>query len=141
MRNLDEITGAVIDSSIALHRALGPGLYESVYEAILTQTLERRGFRVERQKPIQLSIDGLVFDEAFRLDLLVDERVIVELKSVETLAAVHRKQLVTYLRLMDLHVGLLINFGEVVLKNGIHRIVNKFPTSADAVLRVNRSIV
>ena len=140
MQNLDEITGAVVDASITLHRTLGPGLYESVYEALLAQSLTRRGFLVERQKPIRLVVDDNVFEEAFRLDLLINESVIVELKSVEALATVHRKQLLTYLRLTDRRVGLLINFGEAILKDGIHRMVNQYPTSANAQLQVNRSI-
>ena len=136
--NIDEITGAVIDASISLHRRLGPGLFESVYEAMLAQVLTKRGLRVERQKPIRLVLDDIEFDEGFRLDLLVEERVIVEVKSRETLLPVHMKQVTTYLRLTDIHVGLLINFGEAMLKDGIHRIVNKLPPSASTVLRVNQ---
>lgn len=85
MRELDEITGAVIEASIQIHRDLGPGLLESVYEVVLARSLERRGFEVERQKPIRFEYDGMVFDEGFRTDLLVDCRVVVELKSVEKL--------------------------------------------------------
>lgn len=140
MRNLDEITGAVIDASIELHRTFGPGLFESVYEAVLAHSLTQRGFHVERQKLIRLVVDDVIFEEAFRLDLLINESVIIELKSVEKLAAVHRKQLLTYLRLTDLRVGLLINFGESVLKDGIHRIVNKYPVTADSKLQINRTI-
>ena len=138
MKELDEITGAVIDAAMKLHIALGPGLLESVYEAVLARDLERRGFRVERQKGIRIEYDGLFFEEGFRADLLVDSRVIVELKSVETLTPVHSKQLLTYLRLMHLPVGLLINFGAATLKEGLHRIVNRLPPSASPRLRVNQ---
>ncbi len=140
MRPLDEITGAVVDASVKIHKELGPGLLESVYEVILARELERRGFDVERQRLISFEYDGMFFEEGFRIDLLVDRRVVVELKSVEMLAPVHSKQLLTYLRLMDMHVGLLINFGEATLKDGLRRIVNGLPSSASPYLRVNRAI-
>ncbi len=140
MRPLDEITGAVVDASVKIHKELGPGLLESVYEVILARELERRGFDVERQRLINFEYDGMFFEEGFRIDLLVDRRVVVELKSVEMLAPVHSKQLLTYLRLMDMHVGLLINFGEATLKDGLRRIVNGLPSSASPYLRVNRAI-
>ena len=138
MKELDDITGAVVDSAMKIHIELGPGLLESVYEAVLARALERRGLQVERQKVIRFEYDGMVFDEGFRTDLLVEGRVIVELKSVEKLAPVHSKQLLTYLRLMNLPVGLLINFGSATLKEGLHRIVNKLPSSASPSLRVNQ---
>jgi iron complex transport system substrate-binding protein len=138
MKELDEITGAIIDASIQIHRDLGPGLLESVYEIVLARSLERRGFHVKRQKPITFEYDGMVFEEGFRTDLLVDDRVVVELKSVETLARVHSKQLLTYIRLMHLPVGLLINFGGETLKEGLHRIVNNLSPSASPHLRVNQ---
>jgi GxxExxY protein len=137
---LDDITGAIIDSAIKIHKDLGPGLLESVYEVILAKSLEKRGLHVERQVPFRFHYDGMIFEEGFRLDLLVEHRVIVELKSVETLAPVHGKILLTYLRLMNLQVGLLINFGEAVLKDGIHRVVNNLPPSASPRLRVNQSL-
>ena len=135
---LDDITGAIIDCAIEIHRELGPGLLESVYEAVLARSLERRGFQVERQQTIRFEYDGMVFEEGFRIDLLVDGRVVVELKSVEHLAPVHSKQLLTYLRLLNLPVGLLMNFGAATLKEGLHRIVNKLPAAASSVLRVNQ---
>jgi GxxExxY protein len=138
MRELDEITGAIVDASIHIHKDLGPGLLESVYEVVLARSLERRGFQVERQKSIRFEYDGMIFEEGFRTDLLVDSRVVVELKSVETLARVHSKQLLTYIRLMHLPVGLLINFGGETLKEGLHRIVNKLSPSASPCLRVNQ---
>jgi hypothetical protein len=117
MSELDDITGAIIDAAIKIHKDLGPGLLESVYEVILAKTLEKRGLRVERQG-----------------------RVIIELKSIETLSPVHSKITLTYLRLMNLQVGLLINFGEAVLKDGIHRTVNNLPPSASPRLRVNQPL-
>lgn len=138
MRELDEITGAIVDSALKMHIELGPGLLESVYEIVLARALERRGFRVERQKAIRFGYDGMTFDEGFRTDLLVEGRVVVELKSVEKLAPVHSKQVLTYLRLTNLPVGLLINFGAATLKEGLHRIVNNLPASASPRLRVNR---
>ena len=138
MKELDDITGAVVDAAMNIHMELGPGLLESVYEAVLARALERRGFRVERQKVIRFEYDGMVFEEGFRADLIVDERVVVELKSVEKLAPVHSKQLLTYLRLMNLPVGLLINFGAATLKEGLHRIVNNLQPSASPRLRVNQ---
>ena len=138
MKDLDEFTGGIIDAAIKIHIELGPGLLESVYEAVLARALERRGFQVNRQRMIRFEYDGMVFEEGFRTDLIIDERVIVELKSVETLAPVHSKQLLTYLRLMKLPVGLLMNFGAPTLKEGLHRIVNNLPPSASPRLRVNQ---
>jgi iron complex transport system substrate-binding protein len=124
--NVNEITANVIDRSIKIHQDLGPGLLESVYESILEKELKRNGFFVERQKPISFSYDGLEFDDGFRIDLLVERTVILELKSVETILPVHAKQLLTYLKLTNLQVGLLLNFGAPVMKNGIQRIVNNY---------------
>lgn len=135
---LDDITGAIIDAAMKIHTDLGPGLLESVYETVLARALQKRGFEVERQKPIQFEYDGVMFDEGFRVDLLVAGKVIVELKSVENLTPVHGKQLLTYLRLTNLPVGLLINFSACTLKEGLHRIVNKLPPSASSHLRVNQ---
>jgi iron complex transport system substrate-binding protein len=138
MKELDDITGTIVDAAIKIHRNLGPGLLESVYELVLACELERRGLQVERQKTISFEYEGMVFNEGFRADMLVESRVIVELKSVETLSQVHGKQLLTYLRLMHLPVGLLINFGAVTLKDGLHRIVNGLASSASPRLRVNQ---
>ena len=135
---LDDITAAIVDASMQIHKELWPGLLESVYEAVLARALERRGLQVERQKTIRFEYDGMVFDEGFRLDLLVSQKVIVELKSVENLAPVHGKQLLTYLRLMNLTVGLLINFGAATLKAGLRRVVNNLDPSASPQLRVNQ---
>jgi GxxExxY protein len=138
-RDLDEITGVIVDAALKLHRSLGPGLLESVYEAVLARDLERRGLRVERQRVLRFEYDGMVFEEGLRLDILVEGCVIVELKSVENLNPVHQKQLLTYLRLTGNSVGLLINFGAATLKEGLHRIVNNLPPSASPRLRVNQN--
>lgn len=138
MKQLDGITEKIIGSSIKLHQTLGPGLLESVYELILARDLERAGLQVERQRPVSFEYDGLWFDDAFRVDLFVEGTIVVELKSVETLAPVHSKQLLTYLRLLNLPVGLLLNFGAATLKDGLHRVVNHLDPSASPRLRVNR---
>lgn len=103
--DLDFLSGEILDSAIRVHRRYGPGLLESVYEVLLTKELERRGLRVERQKSIPLELDGVRFEEGFRLDLLVEGAVIVEVKSVDRLAPAHWKQVLTYLRLLDLRLG------------------------------------
>ncbi len=125
-RTENEISGVILTESIKLHQELGPGLLESVYEVILTERLRKAGLKVETQKPITFVFDGMTFDNGFRVDLLVEDMVVIELKSVETLMPVHHKQLLTYLKLMHLHLGLLINFGAPMLKNGFHRIVNGY---------------
>jgi iron complex transport system substrate-binding protein len=135
---LDRTTGAVVDIALKIHRELGPGLLESVYEAILARDLARRGFRVDRQQSLSFEFDGLRFDNALRLDLLVDQRVVVEIKSVDRLAPVHSKQVLSYLRLLKLPVGLLVNFGGATLREGLVRIVNKLDPSASPRLRVNQ---
>lgn len=141
MKNLDDITGAIVDTAMKIHIDLGPGLLESVYEMVLAKSLQKHGFGVDRQKPVTFEYDGILFDEGFRVDLLVENRVVVELKSVEKLNPVHSKQLLTYLRLMNLPVGLLINFGAATLKEGLHRIVNNLQSSASSRLRVNQNEV
>jgi iron complex transport system substrate-binding protein len=127
---MDEITGEIVDAAVKLHKRLGPGLLESVYELFLAKELYRRGLVVERRKLITIDIDGIRVDHAFRVDLLINGSVIVELKSIETLAPVHFKQVLTYPRLLDLRVGLLINFGAATMKEGLHRIVNDYVPSA-----------
>ena len=123
--NINDISGKIIDTAINIHRKLGPGLLESVYRKILAYELRKQGFLVEEEKPIPVIWDDITIDIGFRADLLVEDRVIVELKSLEELAPVHYKQILTHLRLADKRLGLLINFGEALLKDGIHRIVNK----------------
>jgi len=126
MRNIDEITGLIVDSEVKLHKRLGPGLLESVYEMILEKDLMAAGLSVERQKPISFDYEGIQFTDAFRIDLLVENLVIVELKSTEQYSPVHSKQVLTYLKLMNLPVGLLLNFGAPTMKDGMRRIVNGY---------------
>lgn len=120
----DEISYKIIGAAIELHRALGPGLLESVYETALARDLREMGFQVEQQKGLPFMYKELEFDRGFRMDLLVNEKVIVEIKSVETLSPVHFSQTLTYLKLADKRLALLINFNVPVLKEGIHRMVN-----------------
>jgi GxxExxY protein len=125
----DRIASLVVDACVKIHMALGPGLLESVYERVLMHELEQRGCRVQAQVPIPIVYRGITFKEGFRADLIVSERLIVELKSVEHLMPVHKKQLLSYLRLTGLRLGLLVNFGEELMKTGIHRIINNRPCS------------
>jgi len=124
--DLEGIARAVVDCGYQLHCELGPGLLESAYEALMAAALRQSGFRVSRQVSIPMNFRGIRVEDAFRVDLLINERLIVELKSVERLAAVHGKQLLTYLRLMDLPLGLLINFGQPTFKEGIRRVANNY---------------
>ena len=122
----NEITSVVIEVAIDIHRRLGPGLLESVYRKILAHELRKRGLEVVEEKPIPVVWDGINLEVGFRADLIVNQMVIVELKSCEAVNPVFKKQLLTHLRLTNTQVGLLINFGEELLKNGIHRIVNNY---------------
>lgn len=127
--DVDAVTAEIVDAALHLHRRLGPGLLESVYEALLAQELRRRHLVVERQRLVSFELDGLRFEDGLRVDLLVNNCVVVELKAVEKLAPVHWRQVLTYLRVLDLRVGLLINFGGLTLKEGLHRIVNNYVSS------------
>ena len=120
----NEIGKCIVDIAIQIHREMGPGLLESVYEAILAHQLRQRNFDIKRQVAIPIEYRGLRFDEGFRADLIVDNKVIIELKCVEKLNNAHRKQLLTYLRLTEMHLGYLLNFSESLMKYGIHRTVN-----------------
>ena len=120
----NEIAKQILDAAFVVHTKLGPGLLESVYEVVLAYELRKRGFTAERQKGMPIIYDNIRFDEAFRSDLVVNGKVVAELKSVEALLPVHAKQFLTQLRLSGLKLGLLINFGEVHLKNGIKRVIN-----------------
>ncbi len=120
----NEIADRVMDAAFQIHRELGPGLLEIVYEVILARKLTDTGLVVERQVPVSIRFQGILFDEGFRADLFVNNKVIIELKSVERLQPVHSKQLLTYLRLTGCRLGLLINFGENLMKDGFKRVVN-----------------
>lgn len=139
MTDIDRITGDVLDTALRIHRELGPGLLESVYEMVLAGKLSAMGYVVARQRPVDIEFDGMRFDAAFRIDLLVEERLLVEIKSVERINAAHAKQLLTYLRLTRQPVGLLINFGGATLKEGVRRLVNDYQPSASPRLRANQS--
>ena len=123
----NDVARQVVDAAYKVHSALGPGLLESVYQAVLHRELARRGLKVEGQVPVPIIYEELQFDEGFRADLVVEDCVILELKSVEKLAAVHPKQLLTCFRLANKRLGLLINFGEALIKDGLHRVVNNLP--------------
>lgn len=124
MLDENEISKIIVVTAIELHKKLGPGLLESVYENTLAFDLKEKGLSVEQQVPMPLIYKENKFEVGYRLDLLINGKVIIELKSVESLAPVHYAQVLTYLKLSDLKLGLLINFNEALLKNGIHRIVN-----------------
>ncbi len=123
----NEIAKIVVQAALELHSELGPGLLESVYEVLLCDALKRQGLSVDRQRPIPIVFRGIHFDEGFRTDLIVNDCVLVELKSVEALVNLHKKQVLTYLRLTGLRLGLLINFNAVLIKDGIRRIANGMP--------------
>ena len=125
--NLNRFTESIIGAAIEVHRALGPGLLESAYEACLTFELAQRGLQVERQRPLPVVYQEVKPDCGYRLDLLVEEAVIVEVKAVDRLMPIHQAQLLSYLKLSGCKVGLLINFNVKVLKDGIRRVVNDFP--------------
>jgi len=127
---LDSITRRIIGAAIEVHRRLGPGLLESAYETCLAFELRQLGFRTDQQKPLPVVYKDVKLDCGYRLDLVVEDSVVVEVKAVEQLAPIHDAQLLSYLRLSEKRVGLLINFHVRVLKNGLKRIVNDFPDSA-----------
>ena len=120
----NQISREIVDAAYQIHTRLGAGLLESVYETVMAYELQKRGLRFERQKPIAVVYEGMNLGEGFRADFIVENLVIIELKSVEHIAPVHKKQLLTYLRLTNKHLGLLINFNTDLIKNGITRIVN-----------------
>ncbi|MHB0874411.1 MAG: GxxExxY protein [Anaerolineae bacterium] len=121
---LNELSRTIIGSAIAVHRELGPGLLESAYEACLAYEISSRGLAVEQQKPLPLTYRGLTLDCGYRLDLLVENSVVVEVKAIDALAPIHTAQILSYLRLLDCRLGLLINFNVEVLKDGVRRVVN-----------------
>jgi iron complex transport system substrate-binding protein len=124
--DLNVVTGQIVDAALKIHEALGPGLLESVYQSVLERELDRRGLHVAAQCNVPFQFEGMHFQQGLTVDLLVERAVVVELKSVEKLAPVHFKQVLTYLRLLDYRIGLLINFGGARLKDGLHRIANDY---------------
>lgn len=127
----NEIARVVVDAAYCVHKHFGPGLLETVYEVSLAHELTKRGLRVERQKGISVRYDSITFDEGFRADLVVEDKVVLELKAVEAVHRVYKKQLLTYLRLMGKRLGLLVNFNEDLIKDGISRVVNGLPDEDD----------
>jgi GxxExxY protein len=122
--NENEIGRLIVDCAVRLHMALGPGLLETVYEVLLAHELKEAGLKVVRQVPIPIEFHGIRFDEGFRADLVVEDKVIIELKSVESVTKAHKKQVLTYLKLTGLKLGFLLNFGEAFMKDGISRVIN-----------------
>ncbi len=122
----NEIGRIVVDCAVNLHKELGPGLLESVYEVLLAHELEERGLDIKRQVTIPVTYKGIIFEEGFRADIIINNKVILELKSVEKIAKVHSKQVLTYLKLTKLKLGYLLNFGEPLMKNGIKRLINGY---------------
>ncbi len=137
-RDKEELSRIVVDCGYRLHVEAGPGLLESVYEVVLAKMLEQQGLCVRRQVPVPIQLMGLHFDEGFRADILVEDTLLLELKSVEKLLPVHSKQVLTYLRLLNLPLGLLINFGSPTFKDGCHRIVYGSQSFVASCLRVNQ---
>ena len=125
----NEIGREVVDAAIAVHRELGPGLLETVYEIILLDELRERGLQAERQVPVSIEYRRKRFEEGFRADIIVEDKVILELKSVGAISKAHKKQLLTYLKLTGMRLGYLLNFGEAVMKDGVTRTVNGLPDS------------
>ncbi len=123
---INDISSVVIDEAIRIHRELGPGLFETVYETVLAGRLEMRGLRADRQVPVPIEFDGHAFGAAFKIDILVEQQLILEIKSVEVLTKLHARQLTTYLRLTNQPVGLLLNFSALTMKDGIRRLVNNY---------------
>ena len=138
MTNLEGLARLAVDCGFRIHQDLGPGLLESVYEALLAASLARAGARVERQKPIDIEYDGMRLREGFRADLLVEGALVIEVKAVDRLAAVHSRQVLTYLRLMNQPLGLLMNFGGGTFREGVKRVVNSHTDLASSPLRVNQ---
>lgn len=123
----NEIARQIVDAAYKIHTSLGPGLLESAYEAVLAHELRQRGLSYQQQQPIHLYYDGIVVETSYRADLIVEDKVIVELKSVEKIDPLHKKQLLTYLKVANKRLGLLINFGAPLIKDGITRIANGLP--------------
>lgn len=136
MADIEDLAALAVDTGYKLHQALGPGLLEGAYELILCERLRHHGLKVDRQLPINIAFDGINVENAFRIDLMIEDQLIIELKSVEQTLPVHMKQVLTYLRLTGLTLGLLMNFGAPTFKAGVRRVVNEHPPFASSRLRV-----
>ncbi len=139
MNDIDQLSGVVLHHAVQLHKEVGPGLLESVYETVLAGQLARAGYKVDRQVPVDIQVDGLRFEKAFRIDLLVERTLLIEIKSVDKVQGMHAKQLLTYLRLTKQPLGLLINFGGETLREGFRRLVNNYNPSAPPRLCANKT--
>lgn len=135
---VEQIVAVAVDCGLKIHQQVGSGLLESAYEAILARALEKRGLVIERQKLIPIHFDDLIIDNGFRADILINGEVLIELKSIDRLAPVHSKQVLTYLRFLNLPIGLLMNFGGETFKDGLRRIVNNHTAINGSPLRVNQ---
>ena len=135
---IEQLCTIVVDCAFKLHKDIGPGLLESAYEAMLAAKLSALGLKVDRQVPIDLVYDGITMPNAFRIDLLVDDRVVIEIKSTETTVPVHAKQVITYLRLMGLTHGFVMNFGTPTFKDGVRRLLNDPTLFVSSCLRANK---
>lgn len=140
MHDIEYLAAEAIDCGINLHKRLGPGLLESVYEIILCEQLRARGFVVEKQRPITIEFDGIRIADAFRADLLVEQKLVIEIKALDGLIPVHIKQVLTYLKLLDLPLGLLMNFGQETFRDGLRRVVNGPSSFVPSRLRANPSL-
>lgn len=138
MRDIEDVAATAIDCGFHIHKELGPGMLETVYEAVLALALKERGLSVQRQVTVPIRYRGLTLAEAFRADIVVEESLIIEVKSVERNAPVHAKQVLTYLRLLGQPVGLLMNFGCETFRDGLKRVVNRYQPFAPSRLRVNQ---
>ena len=136
--DVEHIASIAVDCGFKLHQRVGPGLLESAYEIVLAHALEQRGLTVERQKIVSIVIDGIVIENGFRADLLVENALLIELKSIDRLSSVHAKQVLTYLRFLDLPLGLLMNFGGETFKEGLRRVVNQHGSVEGSDLRIHQ---
>ena len=136
--SINEISGIIVDCAYKIHTILGPGLLETVYKAVMEKLLLQHGLRVRRQVPVPIRFEDLCFDEGFRADLIVEECIVVELKSVEQMHPVHAKQVLTYCKLLDFRLGLLINFGTALIKDGIKRVANGMKRVPHATTLISR---
>ena len=137
--DVEEVASIAVDCGLKVHQGLGPGLLESAYEAVLANVITKRGLSVERQRIIPIQFDDLIIDDGFRADLLVEGKLLIELKSIERLVPVHGKQVLTYLRFLNLPEGLLMNFGAPTFREGLRRIVNQHVNTSSSPLRVNKA--
>jgi GxxExxY protein len=138
MSDIEDVCRRAVGCGLKIHQELGPGMLESVYEAVLAASMTRLGHKVERQRPIEIEYDGMILREGFRADLVIDGSLIIELKVAERLAPVHGKQLLTYLKLAKMRLGLLMNFGTPTFREGLKRIVNNHVATDSSSLRINR---